>query len=234
MQHLRVRLLHKVKRQYTDASKQILAARERPCGARRRANESAPARRAAGRSRPRQRATWRPERRAEEPGDGGKVVRARCRRVSGCAREIFAAGANDPPPPSSGCRVGRPNGGLAVPTNAAGRRARRGTASFAFALSLVGPGGRRASSDRRNGRSRPAARGTRPERSASGEPSPSQSSPPLEVEVLERLGRPAIKPRCAAVVAPTPREIALGDPRCGTVACRGQLVEARFGGGEEL
>ena len=59
-----------------------------------------------------------------------------------------------------------------------------------------GTGQCRRASGRRSGRNRPAVRGTRPAWSASGEPSPSQSSPP------SRSGSPGAFPRRGGTVVP--------------------------------
>ena len=73
---------------------------------------------------------------------------------------------------------------------------RRWSSSRASGVPSLDTGQCRSASGRRSGRNRPAVRGTRPAWSASGEPSPSQSSPP------SRSGSPGAFPRRGGTVAP--------------------------------
>src|SRR5260221_4989050 len=55
------------------------------------------------------------------------------------------------------------------------------------------------------------------------------SPPSLEPEVLQGLGGAPVQARGLRIVSTARGEIALGDPRCGTVARRLVLVKGRFG-----
>ena len=99
--------------------------------------------------------------------DGGKDARAWADEISGRAPEIFDAEASTSFPPSAAVKW--PTHGVRRCRRRAGSRGLTSPIPLPWVLDAL---------SRRNGRSRPAARGTRPAWSASGEPSPSQSSPP--------------------------------------------------------